>query len=164
MAMKKLRIYLDTSVLNFLFADDSPDFQKATVEFFAKYAATYELYVSEIVPMEIRRTPEPRHRQRLLDVLRQHPITMLSNASRNDIEQLAKLYVQRQLMPATKFEDALHVAYATVHQMDILLSWNFKHLANVRREALIVTVNQAAGYRYPLRLLSPLEVEDESES
>jgi hypothetical protein len=114
--------------------------------------------------MEIRRTPDPRHRQRLLDVLRQHPITMLSNASRNDIEQLAKLYVRRQLMPATKFEDALHVAYATVHQMDILLSWNFKHLANVRREALIVTVNQAAGYRYPLRLLSPLEVEDESES
>ena len=44
-----------------------------------------------------------------------------------------------------------------------MLSWNFKHLANVRREAMIVAVNQQEGYRYPLRLLSPLEVEDETE-
>lgn len=75
-----------------------------------------------------------------------------------------KVYVVQKIIPAGKFEDALHVAYATVHQMDILLSWNFKHLANVRREALIAAVNQQTGYRYPLRLLSPLEVEDEGES
>ncbi len=56
------------------------------------------------------------------------------------------------------------MAYATVHQLDILLSWNFKHLANVRREGLIVAANQRAGYSHPLRLLSPLEVEDETEA
>jgi predicted nucleic acid-binding protein len=161
--MRRLRIYLDTSVINFLFAEDSPDFRKATVEFFTKYAARYELYVSEIVRLEIGRTPDLEHRQRLLEVLQQHPINMLTNAARAEIEQLAKLYVLQEVMPAAKFEDALHVAYATVHQMDILLSWNFKHLANVRREGLIATVNQQAGYRYPLRLLSPLEVEDEGE-
>ena len=160
--MKKLRIYLDTSVINFLFADDSPDFQKATVEFFAKYAARYELYVSEIVPVEIRRTADASHRQRLLAVLRQYPIIMLTDVKHDEVEDLADRYLVEGVIPATKREDALHVAYATVHQMDILLSWNFKHLANVRREALIVAVNQAVGYRYPLRLLSPLEVEDES--
>jgi len=159
--MKKLRIYLDTSVINFLFADDSPDFQKATIEFFATYAARYDLYVSEIVPVEIRRTADPSQRQRLLDVLRQYPITMLLDESRVEIEQLAKTYILQRVIPAGNFEDVLHVAYATVHEMDILLSWNFKHLANVRREALIVAVNQAVGYRHPLRLLSPLEVEDE---
>jgi len=42
--------------------------------------------------------------------------------------------------------------------MDVLLSWNFKHLANVNREEKIHMVNMEAGYRYPLRLLSPLEV------
>jgi hypothetical protein len=52
--MKKLRIYLDTSVINFLFADDAPDFKKATVEFFDQYATGYELYVSEIVRLEIQ--------------------------------------------------------------------------------------------------------------
>jgi hypothetical protein len=162
--MKKLRIYLDTSVINFLFAEDAPDFRKATVEFFRKHAPKYELYVSAIVRLEIGRTPDPLHRQKLLDVLQRYPITMLTDESRAEIEQLAKVYVVQKIIPSAKFEDALHVAYATVHQMDILLSWNFKHLANVRREALIAAINQQTGYRYPLRLLSPLEVEDEGES
>ena len=42
--MKKLRIYLDTSVINFLFAHDAPDFRKATIEFFEKHASKYEGY------------------------------------------------------------------------------------------------------------------------
>jgi hypothetical protein len=82
--MKQLRIYLDTSVISFLFADDAPDFRRVTEEFFAKHAPKYELSVSEVV------------------------------------------------------------------------------LA-VRRETLITAINQAEGYRHPLRLLSPLEVEDENE-
>jgi hypothetical protein len=45
-----------------------------------------------------------------------------------------------------------------------LLSWNFKHLANVRREGLIAAVNQQEGYWHALRLLSPLEVEDENQT
>jgi hypothetical protein len=48
--------------------------------------------------------------------------------------------------------------------LDILLSWNFKHLANVRREGLIAAVNQQEGYGHALRLLSPLEVEDENQA
>jgi hypothetical protein len=43
-------------------------------------------------------------------------------------------------------------------------SWNFKHLANVRREGLIAAVNQREGYWHTLRLLSPLEVEDENQT
>jgi predicted nucleic acid-binding protein len=160
--MKKLRIYLDTSVINFLFADDSPDFQKATAEFFEKYASDYELFISEIVPLEIERTPDVVHRQKLLGALHRYPITMLTSESRTEVERLAKVYVSHSIMPAAKFEDALHVAYATVHEMDILLSWNFKHLANVRRERLISAVNQAEGYWHLMRLLSPLEVEDEN--
>jgi hypothetical protein len=96
--------------------------------------------------------------------LRHYPITMLANEAQDEVEELADVYLLRGVIPVAKREDALHVAYATVRQMDILLSWNFKHLANVRREALILAVNQAAGYRYPLRLLSPLAVEDESQS
>jgi hypothetical protein len=45
----------------------------------------------------------------------------------------------------------------------LLLSWNFKHLANVRRERLITEINRTAGYPACLRLVSPLEVEDENQ-
>jgi len=162
--MKKLRIYLDTSVINFLFADDAPDFRRATEEFFAKHASKYDLFVSEIVRLEISRTPSLQRRQQLLTVLQQHPITMLASEPSEELEELADLYLREGVIPVAKREDALHVAYATVHKMDILLSWNFKHLANLRREGLITAVNQTAGYRYPLRLLSPLAVEDESKT
>lgn len=45
--MKKLRIYLDTSVVNFLFAEDAPDFRRVTEDFFARHAQKYELFASE---------------------------------------------------------------------------------------------------------------------
>ena len=46
--MKKLRIYLDTSIVNFLFAEDAPDFRRVTEEFFAVHAQKYELFVVEL--------------------------------------------------------------------------------------------------------------------
>lgn len=160
--MKRLRIYLDTSIVNFLFTDDAPDFRRVTEEFFASHAHKYDLFGSEIVVLEVERDPDPEHRQKLLDTLHRQPITMLS--ADPEVESLADLYLARGVIPAKKREDALHVAYATVNGMDILLSWNFKHLANIRREGLIAAINQQEGHLHPLRLLSPLEVEDESES
>jgi hypothetical protein len=160
--MKKLRIYLDTSVVNFLFAEDAPDFRRVTEDFFTRHAQKYELFASEVVLLEILRDPNPPHRQKLLDALRRHPITMLS--SDPEIERLADIYLARGVIPARKREDALHVAHATVRGLDILLSWNFKHLANVRREGLIAAINREEGYGHTLRLLSPLEVEDENQN
>ena len=162
--MKKFRIYIDTSVLNFLFADDSPDFKRITVDFFAEHAQKYDLFTSEILLVEVSRTPDAARRQKLFAALHQQPITMLPGEPAAEIEALADSYITQGIIPPTKREDALHVAHATVHEMDILLSWNFKHLANVRREAMIVAFNRQQGYWHSLRLLSPLEVEDENQS
>jgi hypothetical protein len=122
----------------------------------------YELFASEVLILEIERDPDAQHRQKLLAALRRHPIAMLP--SEPEVERLADLYLARGVIPARKREDALHVAYATVHGLDILLSWNFKHLANVRREALIAAINRQEGHWHTLRLLSPLEVEDEDQT
>lgn len=159
--MKKLRIYLDTSVINFLFADDAPDFRQVTEEFFALYAGQYELFVSQIVTLEIDRTPDAALRERLLNVIRRYAIAILPDDQGEQIRKLAVAYVKNGVVPSAKMEDALHVAYATVCQIDILLSWNFKHLANINKEAKILAINREKGYHYPLRLLSPLEVENE---
>jgi hypothetical protein len=161
--MKKLRIYLDTSVVNFLFAEDAPDFRRVTEDFFGKHARKYELYTSDVLLVEISSDPKPEHRQKLFEVLQQHPIAVLPTDRRLEVERLVELYLAHRVIPASQRDDAFHVAYATVFGMDILLSWNFKHLANVRREKLIAEVNQTAGYPALLRLLSPLEVEDENQ-
>jgi len=159
--MRKLKVYLDTSVISFLFAEDSPDFKKATVEFFERYSLRFDLFVSVVVPTEINRDANLDRRQRLLAVLKQHPITILPESRIEEVEALATTYIDNRALPPSKKEDALHVAYATVFQVDVLLSWNFKHLANIAREERILAVNRQLGYRYPMRILSPLEVEYE---
>lgn len=134
-----------------------------TEEFFAKHAKKYELFVSEVVLAEIARDPDVEHREKLLAAFQYHAIALLPGDRRVEIERLGQLYIAQHIIPASKRDDAFHVAYATVFGLDILLSWNFKHLANVRRETLIAAANQQEGYRHPLRLVSPLQVEDEAE-
>jgi len=48
--------------------------------------------------------------------------------------------------------------FAPVHSVDVLISWNFEHLANINKERRILAVNQELGYYYPMRITTPLEV------
>lgn len=161
--MKKLRIYLDTSVVNFLFAEDSPDFRRATEEFFARCAGRNELYGSDVLLQEIGEDPVAERRERHLGVLADFKVALLPQSRDVEVVRLAEAYVRQGVVPVRMRDDALHVAYATVFEMDVLLSWNFKHLANLRREARFAAVNQAEGYWRSPRIVSPLEVEDEDD-
>jgi len=76
---------------------------------------------------------------------------------------LANLYIKDKIIPEKKKEDALHIAISTVYDCDILLSWNFKHLANIKKQITVNSVNQNEGFLKKLNLLSPLEVECEEE-
>jgi len=159
--MRNLRIYLDTSVISFVFADDAPHYQQATLAFFSNARSVHELFVSDVVLGELRRTPDPEQRACLLSVISRYEIEILPNDELDQIRSLALVYVGKGIIPQQKVEDALHVAYATVNGMDVLLSWNFQHLANVSKEARLLAANLEEGYRYPLRLVSPLEVLNE---
>jgi hypothetical protein len=54
--------------------------------------------------------------------------------------------------------DALHVAYATFYELDFVISWNMKHIANVGRQEKVRVVNRDNGYTKDLMLISPFEV------
>ncbi len=161
--MKTLRIYLDTSVISFLYTEDSPDFRRVTEEFFAVYAQRNELYGSDVLLREIAADPVEDRRERHLRTLVDCNVAILPQDRDDEVIRLAEAYVRHEVVPVPKRNDALHVAYATVFELDVLLSWNFKHLANLRREARFTVVNQAEGYWRSPRIVSPLEVEDESE-
>lgn len=158
--MKTLRIYLDTSVINFLFADDAPEKRDNTIEFFNRFVLRkhFESFVSPVVIDEINKTRDLGKRNNLLEVLKTHPIAVLALQPRKEIIDLAEYYIRYKLFPPKKFEDALHVAVCTVHEVDVLVSWNFEHLANINKERKIAALNQGAGYYYPLRITTPLEV------
>jgi predicted nucleic acid-binding protein len=159
--MKKLKIYLDTSIISFFFADDSPTFKDNTIDFFENYSNEYELYISDIVLLEIDKNKDIYLKNKMLEITNKYNIKKLSNF--NEMNNIAKQYIENNIVPINKLEDALHISFSTFYQMDILLSWNFKHLANVKKEHKILIENLKLGYNYPLKLLTPLEVLDEQD-
>lgn len=158
--VKKLRIYLDTSVINFLFADDAPEKRDITREFFQSFVEprVHEVWISDVVLDELRRTKDPRQRTLLLKTVQDYRLSILPQEPFAEIVTLAEAYVRDAVVPRKKREDALHIAICTVHEVDALVSWNFQHLANLNKERRVVMVNQANGYFYPLRITTPLEV------
>jgi hypothetical protein len=161
--MKKLKIYLDTSVINFLKVEDSPDYRRDTELFFETIVASgkVETYISRIVFEEISNTDDLTKRKELLDVFIQYPNIKTLIAEENNVEEinfLVNSYLDNGIIPRKNIADAFHVAYSTIFEMDILLSWNFKHLANINKEQKIVAVNKLYGYNYPFRMANPLEV------
>jgi predicted nucleic acid-binding protein len=158
--MKPLRLYLDTSVINFLFADDAPQERKWTEEFFEKivWPGKAVVYISQVVADEIGLTTDALRRKQLEEVIRRPALQVLPSEPAGEVEELAEAYLQAGVLPSSAEDDALHVAICTVNEVDVLVSWNFKHLANVHRERRIIVLNESLGYVYPLRITTPLEV------
>lgn len=159
--MRGLWLYLDTSVINFLFAEDSPEKKEVTHRFFNHHVGSgeYKVFVSDLVIREITRTPDSAQRERLLAVIRDHSLGVLDSTKiADEIQTLAVAYVKSGVFPQKKLEDSLHVALATVSGMDFLLSWNYRHLANVNKEMLVQAVNLRLGYLKTPRMTTPMEV------
>ena len=156
--MKKLKIYLDTSVINFLFADDVPELKRITEEFFDNYVGQekYLVYISDVVIREIEKTVDKTKEVRLLGIIKKYALRILTLDK--EFDTLAQVYLKAKIVPQRKIEDAQHIAIATRNQMDILLSWNFKHLANIQKQLDVKIVNEKEGYFYPLTLTNPMEV------
>ena len=161
--MKKLKVYLDTSIINFLYIKDSPDFMQETEVFFNNILAKDKIsaYISNVVIDEINQTKNVEHRNKLLETFNKYKNIETLIAEDNIVNEIAFLsdnYIKNGIIPSTKVADSLHIAYSTFFQMDILLSWNFKHLANINKEHKIITLNRTLGYYYPFRMANPLEV------
>jgi len=158
--MKRLKIYLDTSIISHLDAPDALKEQADTRKLWEDMqAGKYEVVVSDVVIDELEGCPEPK-----LSYLR----SMLGGISYADITRsleaarLRDLYFEVGGLPPKSRLDALHIAIATANSCNIILSWNFKHIVNYRAMTAVDAVNIKEGYA-PLRILSPtmlLESED----
>ena len=154
---KKLKIYLDTSVINFLFADDAPDLKNITIDFFDNYLEDYEVFISDIVINEIKKTNNESKKLLLIEVIDKYKIKIFADIV-EEIFILSEEYINRSIIPKSKIEDALHLAFATFYEFDVLLSWNFKHLANLKNQEQVFIVNLENGYKKQLIMTNPMEV------
>jgi len=74
---------------------------------------------------------------------------------------MARIQISNDPSGRIKVEDAIHAAMATAYEMDALISWNLKHLSNLKKMEMINGINMKEGYFKRLELITPMEVSDE---
>ncbi|MCX6148360.1 MAG: type II toxin-antitoxin system VapC family toxin [Candidatus Kapabacteria bacterium] len=155
---KKLKIYLDTSIINFLFADDAPEKQEVTIDFFDNYINVYEVYISQVVIDEINQTNDLVKKRDLLQVISKYNLKFVNIGINEEVIYLAELYLKNNILPKKSIADSLHIALCVINKIEILLSWNYKHLANITKKRQINILNMSENYLNSLEITTPYEV------
>lgn len=149
--MKALRAYIDTSVFggyfDELFASETRAFLRLVQD--GKIAAV----VSDMVAGEIGRAP--KHVQRLLEVIIRNGADVAT--ATEDAVNLQEAYLKGGVLGRRWEDDAMHVAMATLSRVDVIASWNFKHLLDPRRVRAFNGVNLSLGYGL-VSILSPADI------
>lgn len=133
-------IYIDTSVISALFDQRTPERMSLTKKTWVNID-NYEVYISNIVIDELKAAPEDK-RKKFLDVISDFIVLGVSD----EVEKLADEYVKEEIFPKKYYDDALHVAIASVNDIGYLLSWNFKHLVKVKTRKMVSLVNTKYDY------------------
>jgi len=141
----KPKVYLETTVISYLAAWPSRDViraahQKITHEWWSRNSA-YDLFVSAAV-LEEAASGDPTAADDRLRIL--ESIAVLDTDER--ARTLARLLIESGTVPETVAVDAFHVAIATVHHVDYLLTWNCKHIANPRVRKAVGEISRSLGY------------------
>jgi predicted nucleic acid-binding protein len=141
----KQSLYLETSVIGAYLDNGEPFRRDLTIRWWEHEMPQYRAVVSALVGRELERVPEP-HRTAYLKLV--EPLEQVELPDEAAI--LAEGYIARGIFHRKYIADALHVALASFHKIDYLVTWNFGHLANVRRQARIRLFNTAAGFFVPM--------------
>ena len=148
--MKRLKIYIDTSVIGGLFDDK---FKRHTKQFIENIKNNQIVgVISEITIRELENAPAL-----VRESFRSYQDKLEIIYLTDEIGQLATDYVKDKVITKKYYEDAIHIACATVCQVDLLVSWNFKHIVNFNRISQFNAVNIKNGYK-ALQIFSPMEV------
>ena len=150
-----MRLYIDTSVINGLYAQDTQIITD-TGQFFKNVnVLRYKLYASEATIEEIENTPDKSKKVLLKNVFEEYQIEILSTVV--EARWLANRYVEAKIIPARYFTDALHIAIASVYNIPVLVSWNFEHMVKIKTKLGINRINSQQGYPI-IEISSPREV------
>jgi len=142
--MKKLKIYLDTSVISHLQADDAPDKMAKTREFWnCIEQGKYVVYISDLVAAEIEECAEPK-KFFLTQKMDEAPLEIIE--INDEIVALAEKYVSEGVFSSKYIDDATHVAAASVIGCAAFVSWNYKHIVKLKTIIGVNGINRFMGY------------------
>ena len=150
----RLRIYVDTSVFGGCFDDEFKHYSSSLVSQFRRGAKT--LVLSDLTLKELELAPE-----NVREVVDSIPNEFIEYVELTEESiSLAQKYIKEKAITRKYLIDAQHIAIATISRVDVLVSWNFKHIVNLKRIHLYNAVNLKNGYPM-LEIRSPMEVLDD---
>jgi len=153
----KSRVYVETSVIGHLASDFSRDLvvasnQLLTRRWWKHERDRYELFVSELVALELG-AGNPDLAEKRLAVISALPFLDLNE----NVRDLARRFVEGGPLPEKAFRDAIHIALATVHRMDYLLTWNCAHIANASMQRRLRAIMEDDAWVPPV-ICTPQEL------
>ena len=148
--MPKQSVYIETTVVSYLAARPSRDLivaahQQVTVEWWENALPKLEPFVSPIVIEEASRGDESASKLRL-DKISGFSVLEITS----EVRELAEFYFGKIPIPDKARGDAFHLAVATFHGMDFLVSWNFSHILSARVRAVIQEINTIREISTPI--------------
>ena len=149
------RIYIETSIPSNYYtlrtSEAALTRKRLTRQWWSTYANRFILTSSATTILELGRgkSAATQNRINLLKSVEMLPITV-------EIIQIAQTYIGRRIMPQDPTGDALHLAVASFHEVDVILTWNCRHLANPNKLGLILQINREFGLPTP-ELTTPLD-------
>ena len=146
----KPKVYIETIILSLLTAWPSRDLiiaadQQSTRDWWENHSQGFELFVSPEVLGEAAQGDPEAARQRLAAVAAL-PVLAVTE----EVEELTRVILNAGLIPPRATRDAAHIAFACVHQMDFLLTWNCRHIHNAMISRRLAGVCSAHGFTLPV--------------
>jgi len=145
-----MRTYIDTSVFGGYF---DIEFEKPTKQFFTEIEKGIKIpMVSDLTVSELEKAPKQVKElyNNVIYKLQFLPIE-------KEMIDLANAYIKEKALTVKSIDDAIHIATATIHRIDVIVSWNFKHIVNLNRIRIFNAVNLKYGYPI-MEIRTPLEV------
>ena len=150
-------VYLETTIFNFPFVDDAPQYKSDTLKLFAEIkAGKFKPFTSEYVIQELEAAPDSIREERLL-LIQQYAIEVIPASE--EAKSLATAYIEAGIIPPAYSTDGFHIAAASVRGLDFIVSLNFRHI--VKRKTIEGTelINFRDGYK-KIGIYTPAEVID----
>jgi len=132
---KRPALYIETSVFGFYYDESLQNISKreATQLLFKQIDnGEFTAFYSDITLAEIERVEDNIKKQKLLDLILNFGLQKIEMAHEDELQSLANLFLENQIIPQDKKDDALHLALVILSpQIDYFITWNCRHLANI---------------------------------
>jgi len=143
---RKFKVYLDTSVISYLEQDDAPEKMADTRAVWDTLKrGDYDIFVSQVVLKELNDCRDLRKKELFFKHLREINFNIVEITE--DTIALAEKFIDFGILKQKSLDDCQHIAAAILNDCDIIISWNFKHIVNVKTIRGIKVITTMQGRR-----------------